>query len=308
MDEAAAETDAPPTPGRGAPRPVIVGYDGRDASRDAIALADVMATSRRDPLVAAHVSEALHPFGRNDRRRQHDVMDRLHLLRGVVDEVLPHRGADRVVGLRDVAAHSASRGLHDLASGEGARAIVLGSTHHGPVGRVAVGSTAARLLLGAPCHVAVAPLGFRDGGHRPLEKIAVAIDGCPDCQGALREAMSLTSALAGSLVALSVAPPRVVKAPAQHTAERLLDDVESMLERSGARNIERRLLEGRPATAIARAANDFDLLVLGCRAVGGPLGHPTLRSVSRELMHNSRVPVIVVPAQVPADAPATRPA
>jgi nucleotide-binding universal stress UspA family protein len=269
---------------------VIVGYDGRDASRDALALADLLATTRSDPLIAAYVSEALHPFGRNDRRRQHDVMDRLHLLRGVVNEVLPHRGVDRTVGLRDVAAHSASRGLHDLAAGEGARAIVLGSTHHGPAGRVAVGSTAARLLLGAPCHLAVAPLGFHTGGQRSFERVAVAVDGCPDCQGALHEAMSLTSAGAGSLVALSVAPSR-------HTPEQLLYDVDAMLERSGARNVERHLLEGRPAAAIARAANDFDLLVLGCRAMGGPLGHPTLRSVSRELMHSSRVPVLVVPAQ-----------
>ena len=73
--------------------------------------------------------------------------------------------------------------------------------------------------------------------------------------------------------------------------------MDSMLERNGVRNVERRVIEGRPAPAIARAASDFDLLVLGCRAVGGLLGHPTLRSVSREIMHTSRVPVIVVPAQ-----------
>ncbi len=301
MSEATAAEDTPEAEGLPAPRPVIAGYDGRDTSRDAIALADVLATARRDPLVAAYVSEALHPFGRNDRRRQQDVMKRLHALRGVVDELLPHRGTDHSVGLRDVAAHSPSRGLHDLAAGEGARAIVLGSTHHGPVGRVAVGSTAARLLVEAPCHLAVAPTGFHTGGQRSFERVAVAVDGCPDCQGALLEAMSLTSAVAGSLVALSVAP-------SSHTSEHVLTGVDEMLERSGARNIERRRLEGRPAAAIARAANDFDLLVLGCRAVGGPLGHPTLRSVSRELMHSSRVPVIVVPAQVPVEAPDIRPA
>ncbi len=279
---------------------MIAGYDGRDASRDALALADALATARSDPLIAAHVSDTLHPYGMNDRGRQKDVMHRLHLLRGVVDEVLPNRGADHVVGLRDVAAPNASRGLHDLAAGEGAGAIVLGSTHHGPIGRVAVGTTGARLLLRAPCSVAVAPLGFRDGVPHPFERVAVAVDGCPDCLGALQEAMSLTSTLGGRLVALSVAPSRFMKSPSRSNGEQLLSAVESMLERSGAGDVERRLLEGQPAAAIARAANDFDLLVLGCRATGGALGHPTLRSVSRELMHHSSVPVLVVPEHAPA--------
>ena len=118
-----------------------------------------------------------------------------------------------------------------------------------------------------------------------------------DCQSALHEAMSLTSALAGSLVALHVASPR-------GCGERLLSDVDSMLARSGAAGVARRVLEGRPAAAIADAAAEFDLLVLGCRNVGGPLGHPTLRSVSRDLMHGAGVPVIVVPEQVPVEAPA----
>ena len=38
--------------------------------------------------------------------------------------------------------------------------------------------------------------------------------------------------------------------------------------------------------------------MVGCRATGGPLGHPTLRSVSRELMHGTGVPVIVVPERI----------
>lgn len=300
MEEGTEATDAPKDPERSAPRPMIAGYDGRDESRDALTLADDLATARSDPLIAAHVSEALHPFAINDRRRQHDVMNRLHVLRGAVNEVLPHRGTDHMVGLRDIPAHSPSRGLYDLASAEGARAIVLGSTHHGPVGRVAVGSTAARLLHKAPCSVAVAPTGFHDRERRHFEKVAVAVDGCPDCQGALQEAMSLTSAIAGSLSALSVAPSRFMK-PSGRTGERLLSDVDAMLERSGAGNIARLVLHGQPAAAIAEAAADFDLLVLGCRAVGGPLGHPTVRSVSRELMHGTGVPVIVVPERSPVD-------
>ncbi len=60
MSEATAATDAPKP--RLQPTAVIVGYDGRDASRDALVLADALATSRSDPLIAAYVSEALHPL------------------------------------------------------------------------------------------------------------------------------------------------------------------------------------------------------------------------------------------------------
>jgi nucleotide-binding universal stress UspA family protein len=274
--------------------PILVGYDARDAGVDALTLADALATARSDALIAAHVSEALHPFGANDRRTQVEMTGRMRALRGVVDELLPERTGNRPVSLCDVGAHSPARGLHDLAIAERARAIVLGSTHRGPIGRVAVGTTAARLLVKAPCSVAVAPQGFRERAQGPFERVAVAVDGCSDCQNALHEAMSLTSASAGSLVALSVAPKRA--------GDQLLARVDAMLDRSGAGNMERRVLEGRPAAAIARAADGFDLLVLGCRDTGGPLGHPTVRSVSRELMHATGVPVIVVPesAAVPA--------
>jgi nucleotide-binding universal stress UspA family protein len=301
--ERTAEAGASVAPERVVPRPLIVGCDGRDAGRDALALADALAMARNDPLIAAYVSEELHPFSTNDRRRQRDVGKRLHELRGTVDEVLPHRSSSRPVAVCDVAAGSAARGLHDLAATERARAIVLGSTHHGPVGRVAVGSTAARLLVKAPCSVAVAPQGFGERTHSRFERVAVAVDGCPDCQGALHEAMSLTSALAGSLVALAVAPlPGRMSASSKRTAERLLARVDSMLERSGVGDVERRVLEGRPAAAITRASEKFDLLVLGCRDTGGPLGHPTVRSVSRELMHGTGIPVIVVPERTAAPA------
>ena len=169
MNEATAATDAPEAPGRPAPRRSSWATTAETPPGTRSPWPMPWPPPAAIPLIAAYVSEELHPFGRNDRRRQRDVMNRLHELRHAVDEVLPHRRTDHPVGLRDVPALSASLGLHDLAAGEGARAIVLGSTHRGPVGRVAVGSTAASLLLEAPCYVAVAPLGFRERG-RPVRE------------------------------------------------------------------------------------------------------------------------------------------
>ncbi|HEU0023103.1 MAG TPA: universal stress protein [Thermoleophilaceae bacterium] len=285
-----------------APGPLMAGYDGRAGAHDALVLADALAIARGKPLIAAHISEALHPFGQNDRDRQRDVMERLTALRAAVDETLPERRVGRPAALRDVSASSAARGLRDLAVTERAHAIVLGSTHHGPIGRVSVGTTAARLLVKAPCAVAVAPTGFRERRHRSLENVAVAVDGCRHCQGALQEAMSLTAAVAGRLVALAAVPPSGTFPLARRSGHDLLERVDSMLERSGAHGVERVAIEGAPAAAISKAAEQFDVLIVGCRSSGGALGHPTVQSVSRSLMHSLGVPLIVIPETAPVEA------
>ena len=198
-------------------------------------------------MIAAYVSEWLPPQAASDRHRQLDVRARLQVLRGAVDEILPDGANGRQVAIYDVPAHTASRGLHDLATSEGARAIVLGSTHRGPVGRVAVGATGARLLVKAPCSLAVAPRGFREHRNKRLERVAVAVDGCADCEDALHEAMSLTSALAGSLVALAVVPlPGRIRATPRR-AEELFARVGSMLERCGAGDMKRQGTRRQPS-------------------------------------------------------------
>jgi nucleotide-binding universal stress UspA family protein len=296
--------------GRGTSGPLIAGYDGRAAGHDALSLADSLAGVRGDPMIAACVSEPQQLFAANDRRRQREVMQRLGVLREEVDATLPETRGAHTVSVRDIAAPTPARGLHDLATAENARAIVLGSTHHGPLGRVAVGATGARLLHQAPCAVAVAPAGFRERERHGFESVAVAIDGCAECQDALHEAMSLTSALAARLVALAVVPlPGPLRALSRHSGERVVDSVDAMLERIGVRGVERLVLNGAPGRALSHASAGFDLLVLGCRTTGGPFGHPTVRSVSRELMHSASVPVIVVPERArPAEAAVPAPA
>ena len=63
--------------------------------------------------------------------------------------------------------------LYDLAEERGAALLVLGSSHHGAIGRIALGSTADRLLHGAPCAVAVAPVGFAER-MRGIDRVGAA--------------------------------------------------------------------------------------------------------------------------------------
>ena len=117
----------------------------------------------------------------------------------------------RLTGL-NVKTHAASgkpvaEALRELVEEEGADAIVLGSTHRGPVGRIYPGSVAERLLHGAPCAVAVAPRGFaaRAGGEPRV--LAVGFDGSPESQAALELAGELAEAAEATLRVVAVHEP-----------------------------------------------------------------------------------------------------
>ena len=76
-----------------------------------------------------------------------------------------------------VAGVGAAMALQRAAEQQRADLIVLGSSHRGAVGRVLVGSVTEETLHGAPCPVAVAPVGFHRSPKDPrLGEIAVAYD------------------------------------------------------------------------------------------------------------------------------------
>jgi nucleotide-binding universal stress UspA family protein len=57
--------------------------------------------------------------------------------------------------------------------------------------------------------------------------------------------------------------------------------------------IEQVLVEGAPARALMRASEDADLLVVGSRGLGG-FKRLLLGSVSSQVAHHSRCPVVIV--------------
>ena len=60
---------------------------------------------------------------------------------------------------------SAARALHETSEAEDAGLLVVGSTRRGSVGRVLPGSTADRLMHGAPCPIAIVPPGWEAGAR-----------------------------------------------------------------------------------------------------------------------------------------------
>jgi nucleotide-binding universal stress UspA family protein len=136
---------------------VLVGVDGRQGGRDAIALAKTLASP------AARLTLA-HVYG------GHSAGGRLSALAMPLDleaaEELLARAASDVGGQPQTALiyeSSVGRGLHELAEQRGADLLVVGSSRRALLGRVLMGDDARAALNGAPCALAVAPRGVCAG-------------------------------------------------------------------------------------------------------------------------------------------------
>ena len=234
--------------------------------------------------------------------------DREHELRGdAVARLLAVEPAFHGLALETFAVPgpSAARVLHDCAEERGAGLLVVGSTHRGIVGRIAIGGTADRLLHGAACPIAVAPVGFAERMHS-IDRVGVAFVDSEEGYEALRAAAAVATACDAHLHAATAVQPIAWSA----TSIPHPYDVESHLThlRGQAKTTLRRALDGlhpavrshievlvdSPVIALEQFSNDVDLLVCGSRGYG-PLGRVLLGSVSRRLVHRAACPVLVVP-------------
>ena len=179
---------------------VIVGFDGSEESRDALALAKQIV----EPAAAElHVAAVLWVDDPDDHR---DRCERLF------SRARRELGSLRFVEhpIRDV---SAPKALHELAVAESADLVVLGSTHRGTAGRVVFGSVAERLLQGGPCAVAVAPKGFRRRPHTAFGLIGVGFDAGEESRRALSFAERLAHPFGASLRLIGVVPEEAPAGP-----------------------------------------------------------------------------------------------
>jgi nucleotide-binding universal stress UspA family protein len=285
---------------------IVIGFDGSDSGEDALALGVLLCRATGAVPVVATVYPEAYPIGpgRVDA-------EWVAFMREQSEELL--RCARRVLGdgvdadYRTVSATSESRGLHELAEQEQAEAVVVGSAHHGPLGRTSPGSTGDRLLHGSPCPVAVAPRGLREQPPPALRTIAVAFVDTPEAHEALGVAAALAQRSGARLRLLSVVPPRAeVFAPlAGRDAEEAFvararevfrQGLDEALAGLGDRvEATAELLEGDVVDALATLdRRDADLLVCGSRGYG-PLRRVLLGGVSSRLLRRAACPLLVVP-------------
>ena len=212
----------------------VVGHDGTERGDDAVALARRLSALYDAELLAVHVIGM--PPTRD--RFTGPVLDRLEDAAGVV-LARARRGLEDTPGPAPRAVHASSpaAGLQAVCDAEGAGLVTVGPGHRGPIGRVLAGTTAERLLSGAPCPVALAPRGYAEAVES-FERVVAGYDGSEESGLALQVAAELASLAGVRLRIVAVAEPPT----ATYTAADI--NLAEVVERSVRQQAERLAAEG----------------------------------------------------------------
>jgi nucleotide-binding universal stress UspA family protein len=262
-------------------RRIVVGYDGSEGSRDALALARSLAG--RDGVTLTLVAVLDDGAAETEGPLATEARELL---------------GDAAFSLRTSGGVSAPRALVDAALAEGAEVVVIGSTHRGRLGRVLPGSVGERLLQGAPCAVLIAPRGFADHEHFGLGEIGVGFDGGEEARQALAAAASLAKDLDARLRLIGIdrpiEPHDLIPGELPPTHEDLERALQHALGEIGGVDATTEIVSGAPAAVLAERGVELDLLVIGSRGYG-PLRRTLLGGVSAEVIRTAPCPVMVVP-------------
>lgn len=282
-------------------QPIVVGFDGSERARDALALARGLASVLDSDLIVVDAytpEEWLWSWGTAPLRAEKELRE----IHAAADAVLA--GCDRYE-FRSVASPSAAGALHAIAEDEDARLIVVGSSRHGALGRVLLGTVAQAALDAAPCPVLMAPAGWADGAPLRLARIGVGFDDTPEARSALEAAHGLAARTGGSLEIVWAA--HLVARALPHAFagylepdyfEKVRGEVQERLDRAvaGVRGdvpVRAELASGDTVGVLADRSAHLDLLVLGSRGYG-PLRRVLLGSVSSAVVNRARCPVLVI--------------
>jgi nucleotide-binding universal stress UspA family protein len=290
-------------------KPIIAGYDPATADRAPVNFGVAAASFTGARLIVASVSAA----GDRPGAGQQDedlVLDCSGAL-AEAERELEREGIP--VECRGLTGTSAARALHESAEAEEAGLLVVGSTRQGAIGRVLPGSTAERLMHGAPCPIAIVPSGWEAGGG--LHTIGVAYVDTEEGREALRGAHALAQRAGATLRVLAAVKAGLAmygetEAPMAGQRGKEFDEVEGELRVRAEEALRRATdaLDGDvpvetdafvedPADVLIRVSEHLDLLVCGSRGYG-PLRAVLLGGVSRRLTAEALCPVIVLPRGV----------
>jgi nucleotide-binding universal stress UspA family protein len=292
------------------PKPILAGHDPRRAERAPVRFGAAAARLTGAPLLvlSVHAGRA--------RPGQHVDEDLMPDCAPVVAELEAELQSDDLdVRCRAVEGITAARALHESAEREGAGLLVVGATDHPRGPGAMLGSTADRLVHGAPCPIAVVPHGWTPRG--PIATVGVGFVDTEEGHEALRAGHALAR-LAGATLRVttiaSVGPRRYAEIRPSIAGQKgtSIEDVEGQHKLEALRAaraavaalepdvaVEVEAAVGDPAELLAAASEHLDVLVCGARGYG-PRRAVLLGSVSHRLTAQSRCPVLVLPRGVPA--------
>ena len=302
MDHLRVSAGVSPAPaGGGSPLPplrVVVAFDGRAGSDDALAFACALADATPTELTVA----SIRPYWREL------VGDEAYDRAMSADERWIAQEAARTLAGRPfapVALPGGRRpnGIGELAATSAADMIVVGSSREAPSGGARLGVDSARIFEGAPCPVVVIPRGTAATGPS-LESIAVGVDGSRGAGLAVDWAASLAARLRAGLLLLAIVdiPPAARDdrgGPATAERDRMraaLSRARDSLAGAGRVAAETRLISGRPAASLVEAAAGDGLLVVGSRGGFGSSGHVALGEVAAAVTRGARCATAITPA------------
>ncbi|GAB3155613.1 universal stress protein [Micromonospora sonneratiae] len=288
----------------GTPHPILVGYDGSDGSRAAVAWALDEGARSGAPVVLAYAFEWMTTAGwigpgigvgvwPDDVARKEIES----LLRETVAEAArTHPGVDVRGELLD---GPPAPLLQDRSAK--ASVVVLGSRGHGGFAGLLAGSTTVSVSAHAHCPVVVVRDPEPVGSARP-GPVVVGVDGSEESLLALDFALDRADGWKVPVRVIRVwAPPAAKWHPPEADLARITDSelaaVQEMLiawrEKYPGVTITPEVIIEQPTSALIKASVDARLIVVGSRGRGGFRGM-LLGSVSQQLMQHSQCPVAVV--------------
>lgn len=269
---------------------VLVGVDGNDGGRDAIALAKQL-VSECGRITLAHIYPG-EPFVWRGGNPAYWPLEEEEVV-AMLEKARSEAGIE--ADFRYSPVPPVGRRLHELAEEVDADLLVVGSSRRGLWGRVMLGDDLRGALNGASCAVAVAPAGYAHAPHT-IHRVGVGYDGSFQSTHALTTARDLASQLGAELSAFQVVtvPARVymeIGEPDAISVDVLADQARARIAEFG--GVEPHAAYGDPAEELARYGDSLDLLVVGSRDYG-PIGRLIHGSTSQELAHRCHCPLLVL--------------
>lgn len=293
-------------PATSASKPIVVGIDGTDESREATRWALTEATRRGAAVELVHAYEyppPLLPF--YDEAEDITEEHLREVARGAMTRAVAEAGRQAAAAVVSGEVREGSPIEVLLAAAREAVLVVVATRGTGPMGEPVVGSTGTALAGLADCPVVVVPRAEPAGpGEGPL---AVGVDGSKNSQTAVAWALEEASLRGTHLVAVHAWRPAPEGLSAAQRAKWHRDQADELEHRllvsealagAGERfpqvGITEQVVRDHPIRALLAAAEDAALLVVGARGAGGYPGM-ALGSVAQAVLHHARVPVCVVP-------------
>jgi nucleotide-binding universal stress UspA family protein len=269
---------------------VLVGVDGQQGGREAIALASTLAADDAR-ITLANLYVPTVSIRRVDGGAE--FVARAERSRQMLEGELKRAGFEATAISQP--GRAVGDDLHALGEQMHADLIVVGSCRRGLLGRVFLGDDTRATLNGAACAVAIAPSGYQ--APRRFKQIGIGYDGSPESVEALGVAQELARSHDARVKALAVVSARNImyeepEADWHETAAHMVEHERRRLEQLG--DVASIVTYGEPSDELTHFSDELDLLVLGSRNQG-PLDRLFEGSTSNHLARRTHCPLLVLP-------------